>query len=153
MLSRSLGEAPRSAVSQMRMPSPSGYCGAMSWMRQIGTRNNPASTTAAAAVRKRSSRDIMGVGPEARESGGRVEIEGGAASHAAPPLAVIRWCASLAGVAAHRVRTHLRRGRDGAEAPGLRLCGPAGVRAQRHVRSRRGDADVALHLLVQRGAE
>src|ERR1035437_11076394 len=59
MLSRSFGFTPRMLLIPIRMPRPSGYCGAASSMRQIGTRKSPSSVIEAIAVSQRAARDML----------------------------------------------------------------------------------------------
>ena len=56
MLFRSLGFSPVIWFTQIRSPSPSGYCGAISWIRQSGVTYTASSRSAAMATAMREER-------------------------------------------------------------------------------------------------
>src|SRR5690349_4609142 len=132
MFARSCGWIPVMVFTRISMPSPSGYCGAMRPMRHSGNTNPPASATAAAKTNQRERR-VSDIGdPVAAWLRERLTQP---RSHAVSVVAVLVCL------------------RDLLRARELRLRALAHVRDERHVRAGGGHAGVALHLLVQRGAE
>src|SRR6185436_378372 len=148
MLLRSFSVAPSTVLILMCIPSPSGYCGAVSRTFQRGKKYTPIMRTAAARMSSRGVLPTLFDAAVDTPTSASLPMPGSGALSSFLTGTARRLATAICRLGSFVIvlRQRLRASR-------LRLCPLADVGLQCHRGSRRRNPDVSLHLLMQRRAE